>query len=397
MGNIKKGWKLGWNLGGAWEKFRAKPKVSKPKIKNREIQSLADQVNEAFENSEVLSSLNPFNLAASIAMEAAKNTGVALDNQLTDPLIEIVLKYAEYEGLYGIEDVFKEPETHAGVVEAKKQLKHYLELYENKQEVLHVFIYFLAAVFEMIFKSVPKVCLPDVSEELQGALFDTHILNLIDDAYELTENICVEFYHDDLKDVKLFDQTREILQVNGLLTAGINPHDPDKYVVDFPPPTYYRKMPPDQMVRSFFNNTPLKNLFLQKLPFVIPPEVRMEHMHVLAGSGHGKTQLLQKLILDDLNSDTGFAIIDSQGDLISKLLLCEKLSPSSNPEIFDKLMIIDASDVEFPTCLNLFALSDGIENLSMRDKEILANSTVDLYTYIFSSLLGAELTARQGR
>jgi len=65
-------------------------------------------------------------------------------------------------------------------------------------------------------------------------------------------------------------------------------------------------------------------------------------------------------------------------------------------EVFDKLMIVDASDVEFPTCLNLFALSKGIENLSLKDKEILANSTVDLYTYIFSSLLGAELTARQG-
>jgi len=396
LGNIKKGWDIGWALGGWLERLGTKAKASKAKSTDGEILNLVTQVNQTFESTQHLSELKPYNIAASIVFQAAQNASVGLDNPLTDSMIDVVLKYIEYEGLYGVETDFATPITHADQVDLKNRLRHFIKLYGNEEEVLHVFVYFLAAVFETVFKSLPKICLPDVSEQLQGTLFDTHILNLTDDVYELTEEICVEFYHDDLKDVGLFNNMRDILQINGLLASGINPHDPDKYVVDFPPPTKKREMEPSQMVGAFFHNTPLKNLFLQKLPFAIPPEVRMEHMHVLAGSGHGKTQLLQKLILDDLNNDTGFAIIDSQGDLISKLLLCEKLSPDTNPEVFDKLMIVDASDVEFPTCLNLFALSKGIENLSLKDKEILANSTVDLYTYIFSSLLGAELTARQG-
>ncbi len=33
----------------------------------------------------------------------------------------------------------------------------------------------------------------------------------------------------------------------------------------------------------------------------LSPAVRFEHMHIVAGSGHGKTQLMQQLVLDDLH------------------------------------------------------------------------------------------------
>jgi hypothetical protein len=35
-------------------------------------------------------------------------------------------------------------------------------------------------------------------------------------------------------------------------------------------------------------------------PFALPPVARFEHTHIVAGSGHGKTQLMQKLMLDGL-------------------------------------------------------------------------------------------------
>ena len=59
------------------------------------------------------------------------------------------------------------------------------------------------------------------------------------------------------------------------------------------------------------------------MPFSIPKKVAYEHTHILGGTGHGKTQLLQHLIYADLeraqHERRSIVVIDSQGDLIRKL------------------------------------------------------------------------------
>ena len=51
---------------------------------------------------------------------------------------------------------------------------------------------------------------------------------------------------------------------------------------------------------------------------------RFEHMHVVAGSGHGKTQMLQHSISNDMSllidKTASVIVIDSQGDMIRKIL-----------------------------------------------------------------------------
>ncbi|MGH1428744.1 MAG: type IV secretory system conjugative DNA transfer family protein [Arenicella sp.] len=378
----------------------AKSRKSKPA--DKEVTDLISHVTTVYSETEHLSQIDIFYVAAKASMDAAGNNNLPLDNQLTQSMMDCVLKYIEYEGLTGVSPDIFIPDTHAEKAELKKELRKKLELYSNDEEVYTVFINFLTTIFYEIFRDLPKSCITDISEDAEPvdqykrATFDTHILNLFDDVYALVQNIFVEFFNEDLTDTKLFDKTRDIFIVNGQLAAGLNPSDSANYGKQFPMPTEYRRTPPDEVIEKFFRLTPFTNIFLQKLPFHIPKEIRFEHAHILAGSGHGKTQLLQKLILDDLNSNTGFCVIDSQGDLISKLLLNNRLSPEDNPDIADKLVLIDASDVEYPTSLNLFALNSDDVELDFKQKEILANNTVDLYTYIFSSLLGADLTARQG-
>src|SRR5688500_18731101 len=62
---------------------------------------------------------------------------------------------------------------------------------------------------------------------------------------------------------------------------------------------------------------------IERTPPIIPHEARFEHVHICAGSGHGKTQLLQKMILEDLQllkeGKGSIVVIDSQGDLINKI------------------------------------------------------------------------------
>jgi hypothetical protein len=131
---------------------------------------------------------------------------------------------------------------------------------------------------------------------------------------------------------------------------------------------------------------------------LLSPETRFEHMHIVAGSGHGKTQLIQQLVLDDLHAllegRGSIVIMDSQGDLINNILhlkMLEKLS--------DRLVIVDPHDIDNPPALNLFDIGKGYlgdQSISRVDREMLYNSAVDLYDYVFGALLGAELTSRQG-
>jgi Type IV secretion-system coupling protein DNA-binding domain len=58
-------------------------------------------------------------------------------------------------------------------------------------------------------------------------------------------------------------------------------------------------------------------------PLVLPLSARFEHTHIVGGSGHGKTQLLQQLILYDLErvskGEASLIVIDSQGDMLGKI------------------------------------------------------------------------------
>ena len=127
-----------------------------------------------------------------------------------------------------------------------------------------------------------------------------------------------------------------------------------------------------------------------------PLESRFEHTHVLGGSGHGKTQLLQQLILNDIDAlkenKGSIIVIDSQGDMIGKILYLAEMK-----ELSDRLILIDPSDIEHPPALNLFDFGlERLNKLNPVDREKLVNGAIALYEYLFGALLGAELSQRQG-
>ena len=111
------------------------------------------------------------------------------------------------------------------------------------------------------------------------------------------------------------------------------------------------------------------------ITFTLPEKIRTQHHHIVAGSGHGKTQCLQQMILNDLETDASIVVIDSQGDMINRLA-------TRIPE--DRLVLVDPEHC--PPALNIFAQGGG-------DERQIA-STVELYEYIFSAL-DAELTSKQ--
>jgi hypothetical protein len=55
-------------------------------------------------------------------------------------------------------------------------------------------------------------------------------------------------------------------------------------------------------------------------PVTLARESRLEHMHVIGGSGTGKSTFLLNLILQDIHHGEGLALLEPHGDLIDEVL-----------------------------------------------------------------------------
>ena len=158
-------------------------------------------------------------------------------------------------------------------------------------------------------------------------------------------------------------------------------------------PIYPEEYKGEDVVAAYLSGTPLAALFDAPAPFGIPEATRFEHTHIVAGSGHGKTQTLQFMIARDLEEvatgEKSVVVIDSQGDLIRNILAARTVDP-------DRIILIDPEDIAYPVCLNLFSV--GQERLSgyeALERERLTNSIIELYDFVLGSLLSAGMTQKQ--
>jgi hypothetical protein len=151
----------------------------------------------------------------------------------------------------------------------------------------------------------------------------------------------------------------------------------------------------DEAVRSYLKSTPFEALFHAPIPFSLTDVQRFEHMHVVGGSGHGKTQLLQHLIMRDLRrpDPPALIVIDSQGEMLRKIERFNLFAPGQ--PLADKLIVIDPEDVEHPPALNMFDVASGrLGSYSQAEKEQIEASTIEMFNYVFGAL-AAELTSKQ--
>ncbi|HYC74683.1 type IV secretory system conjugative DNA transfer family protein [Brevundimonas sp.] len=252
-----------------------------------------------------------------------------------------------------------------------------------------------------LFQTLPEGCFAPWDTEGGDAL-GVPLIELLDDPAEAVERFVMLPYDDEPLRLELFERLRVRLITNMLVASGFSPEaDPqavsDRLIV----PTRQKGKTPSELVELYLAGTPFADLLDLPVPFRVPDAMRFEHCHIIGGTGHGKTQLLQRLIHDDLvkavEDGRSVVVIDSQGDLIQKLLRLELFSPESEGSLADRLVLVDPSDIEFPAALNLFdAHLDRTEGYSAVDRERVLNGVVELYETFFGAMLGAELTQKQG-
>ncbi len=91
----------------------------------------------------------------------------------------------------------------------------------------------------------------------------------------------------------------------------------------------------------------------------------------------------------------GLVIIDSQGDMLEKLSRLSLFEPGRGA-LASRLIVIDPRDVLNPPALNMFDVNfERMGRYGPAAKEQILNGVIELYDYMFDSLLGAELTQKQ--
>lgn len=131
----------------------------------------------------------------------------------------------------------------------------------------------------------------------------------------------------------------------------------------------------------------------QETAFEIPEEKRFEHTFVLAGSGAGKTQLLFREIIANLKrpDPPAMVIIDPKGTVLPVLSKLKYFEDN------DRLVILDATDAEYPPAMNLFS-PPSRERFRMYSDSVrrqIENQTIDLFSYVLATR-GQPFTTRQG-
>jgi hypothetical protein len=265
----------------------------------------------------------------------------------------------------------------------------------------------LTAFSRVVADSVAALlqALPETNIEQQapgGFIFDVPLVKLIERPAAVIERLAFAPYDNDCLSRGLFSRVRRSTERNlavasGLPTASNLRDQLSKLVI----PTRQKGRSAGELADLYLAGTPWTRLLDTPVPFQVPDHIRYEHAAIIAGTGHGKTQLMQRQIYGDLlaaqREKRSVVVIDSQGDLINRLVRLGLFAPGKPGSLVDRLILIDPADVEFPPALNLFhAHLERLEGYRAADRERVLNGVVELYETFFADLLGAELTQKQG-
>lgn len=106
----------------------------------------------------------------------------------------------------------------------------------------------------------------------------------------------------------------------------------------------------------------------------IGDEDRRRHMYVIGKTGTGKSQLLEELVMQDIESGKGCAVIDPHGDLISGIL--SRIPPRRAEDV----IYFDPSDAERPMGFNM------LEAKTEQEQHFVATSIVGLMYKLFDPM-----------
>lgn len=272
------------------------------------------------------------------------------------------------------------------LVDLRRFLRSQEHFLDHEDKTLDAIVDPLTRIFGGLIDELPRLDAPSP--------FTIPLINMFPDPLEMLEKVGGTITEDYIFDLGVFTQVNEQRYRNLCAVNGVLPETEHKKPLKTPRDS---DLSPQEAVKAFFRGTPFFDFLMTPVPLKFDYETRFSHVHVIGGSGAGKTQLLQNLILHDLESEEppALIIVDSQRDLINKLSHLEIFSPTTGT-LDHKLTIISPRDIDAPPAINIFDLNRGrLDHYAPEMREQVVAGVIQTFDYLFTGLLGADLTAKQ--
>jgi hypothetical protein len=229
--------------------------------------------------------------------------------------------------------------------------------------------------------------LPSLSASTEPSLFSTPIHAQLRDFPKYLERLIQLIFAEEIEKADLFRALRARVSANLMAI--------DEKQVRLP--TRHPSTDPLELLDAYLNGTPFPAFLTETVSLPVSEETFFSHMHVVGGSGAGKTQWLQTLILHHLEKDDppALVVVDSQGDLINRLSHLALFDPNGG-RLADRLVLITPKDIMHPPAINVFDIPRGrIDRYDQATREQVVAGVIETFDYLFSGLIGADLTAKQ--
>ncbi len=323
---------------------------------------------------------------------------LSIDNQsFISHLTNIMADLIYYEGWFALPTASTlEDYTRSELWQLEDHLRRVDGIVGHLSEIEAQSVAFLTTLITPLLEQHPQ--LRQKSEKLDKAIhFSANLQDLLQNTPALVEHWLHVPFAPDWDELGLMPRLRDRLDYNlHVATGGVTGNSSRVRTPKLP--SRQTSMSDSDILNAYLEGSPLLDIPNFEVDIALPQQTRFEHMHIVAGSGHGKTQTLQHLILHDLETvaggDASIIVIDSQSDLINTIAGLEVFAPGGALE--GRLVLIDPTDIEWPVALNLFDTGlDRLEQYSPLDRERLTNSILELYDFVLGSLLDAGMTQKQ--
>lgn len=342
----------------------------------RETEDLYWRVAQLHRKSQFADGTGQFNMACGICATFIESVPAGLTGDFLAAVSEIVSLEKTIFTLPEIED-FKRLSMKEGM-----ELRNFLRSKEwfhlNEEKALTRLGGCLCAIFGKIAETIPDISVPSP--------FTIPVIYTLPEPRQYIDTIIGTLHEERYVDADLFAALRRRLQTNLYAVSDLAPGSNKPFKT-----ASKNDAPLDEIVDAYLGGTPFAGFFASPVPLKLTHEERFQHCHIVGGSGSGKTQLLQSLILHDLRSEDppALVIVDSQGDLIDKVSRLEGIE--------DRLILITPKEIEHPPALNIFEIDRRrLGTYDALTKEQVTAGAIETFDYLFTGLLGADLTAKQG-
>jgi hypothetical protein len=236
----------------------------------------------------------------------------------------------------------------------------------------------LGAAFLILTKHLPTLALDSGDTDGDTSVGQTiPLIELLPNIGKAIEEMLLPMIAPEIIQGGLFRKLRSQLEHN---QARINEHSRSKTSIS--PADFNGDA--QETVRAYLGATPLEQIFYAQIPFNIFLEDRLEHTAIIAGSGWGKTQLLQHIIAGDVSSEQppAMVVLDSTGAMVQRI---QRLAVF-NDRLKDRLLIIDPELDPVPALNPFDVANERFERYSPNEKERLQTEIIDLFNYVFSTV-----------